>query len=112
MPEIPTVAIYSPKDASQMWIINADDYDAEKHQLWGESEAVAEAEPVGQADEPEAVEHHRAPSVPDFIEDEGGNIVAVNIIDPERRNARKELPFESYDPDHHELWSSHPRFNR
>jgi len=135
MPEIPTVAIHSPKDDSQMWIINRDDYDPEKHQLWGEAEPaigidsdgneftqsdldksvirqVGEGQYVMETPEPEHAEHRMVPSVPDFIEDEQGNILSVNIIDPDRRNARKELPFESYDPDHHELWSSHPRFNK
>lgn len=110
MAEIPTVEIHSPKDASQKWVINASDYDPEKHQLWGEPEP---SEPLTDAhfEVAEKAEVHRVPSVPDFVEDEGGNLVSVNIIDPERRNARKEVPFEDYDPDKHELWSTHPRFN-
>lgn len=102
MPEIPTVEIHSWKDNTQKWVINASDYDPAKHTMWGMVEPVAK--PV--------VEHVplMRPSVPDFIHDEDGNIVTVNIIDPDRRTARKEIPYGEFDPDRHQLWSEHPRF--
>lgn len=58
------------------------------------------------------VKKQNSPSRPDFVEDDEGNQVAVNIINPEYRNSRKEIPLSEYDPDVHELWSTHPRFNR
>ena len=107
MPEIPTVEIHSPKDASQKWIINASDYDSEKHALWGQ----AGGQDVIETPLPEPGHQGMRPSVPDYVHDDDGNIVAVNIIDPERRTARKEIPYGDYNPDEHELWSEHPRFN-
>lgn len=107
MPEIPTVEIHSPKDVSQKWIINASDYNPGQHALWG---GLVEQDAINvPASEPE--HQGMRPSVPDYVHDDDGNIVAVNIIDPERRTARKEIPYGDYNPDEHELWSEHPRFH-
>lgn len=101
MPEIPTVEIHSWKDNTQKWVINASDYDPAKHTMWGDAASLKTV------NRPSA---GLRPSVPDFIHDEDGNIVTVNIIDPDRRTARKEIPYGEFDPDHHQLWSEHPRF--
>lgn len=103
MASVPTVEIQNPKDSSQKWIINADDYSPEKHVLWGMVEA--EEMPVANP-----VHTPMRPSVPDFVSDDDGNITSVNVINPNQRNARLEIPFAEYDPDSHELWSTHPRF--
>lgn len=118
-----TVEIHSPKDPREKWIINLDDYDASKHTLWDEltqsqqgtvsnpvDEAVSTPAPV--VDTKSSLVHSgMRPSVQDYVHDDDGNIVAVNIIDPERRTSRKEIPYGDYDPDIHELWSEHPRFH-
>lgn len=122
MPSLPTVEIHSPKDASQKWVINQDDYDASKHTLWGElaqpqQEAVVHSREVVLAPAPVMdteslpVYSGMRPSVPDYVHDDNGDIVAVTIINPNQRNARLEIPYSDFDPDIHELWSSHPRFN-
>jgi|SRR5688500_15447829 len=108
MAETQTLAIRSWKDPSQRWIINADDFDESRHTRWGE--------PMTPESKPEPAPHQERvhtplrPSAPDFILDEQGNIASVNIINPDQRSARKEIPFGDYDPDVHELWSSHSRF--
>ena len=113
MPAIPTVEIHSWKDPDQKWVINAEDFDAEKHVRWGgpypHQDIHPEAEDVSAA----PVDSHTPmrPSVPDYVHDDDGNIVTVNIIDPDRRTSRKEISYGDYDPDHHDLWSSHPRFH-
>lgn len=134
MAEVPTLEIHSPKDALQKWIINEDDFDPAKHRLWGH---VQDDEPIGIDSEgneftqsqlatatihrveemvtvpiPGPEVHRNVPSVPDYVQDDSGETVAVNIIDPDRRTSRKEIPMSDYDPDTHELWSTHPRFNR
>ncbi len=65
-------------------------------------------------EEPNVEEHRQLrPSVEDFVINHAtGEVVAVNVIDPERRTSRLEIPIEEYDADIHELWSTHPRFNR
>ena len=123
MAEVPTVEIYSPKDPTQKWIINADDYDASKHMLWGErtqsqqeTVAIPDDEAV-LAPAPELDTHSHPvqsgmrPSVPDYVQDDDGNVVAVNIIDPDRRTSRKEIPIGDFNLYIHKLWSEHPRFN-
>lgn len=115
MSELATVEIHSPKDQSQKWIINQDDFDASKHVLWGmmvQGKDDEETAPIV-APEPAKEPEHSAmrPSVPDYVHDDDGNIVAVNIINPNQRNARLEIPYSEYDPDHHDLWSSHSRFH-
>lgn len=138
MAEVPTVEIHSPKDDSKMWVINQSDYDPANHRLWGELEASIGVDSNGNeftqsdldhavinvVDETEsdlelmvvpAMVVERQPSVPshpDFVSDSEGNVVSVNIIDPDRRTSRKEIPVAEYDPDRDELWSTHPRFNR
>lgn len=109
MAELPTVEIHSPKDYSQKWIINAHDFDASSHVRWGDPVPANAPDPELLPLE-ERVHHPARPSAPDFIMDEQGNIVSVNIINPDQRQARKEIPFSEYNPDDHELWSSHNRF--
>jgi hypothetical protein len=36
----------------------------------------------------------------------------ITIINPDRRNARLEIPESQYNPDVHELWETHPKFKR
>lgn len=111
MAELPTVEIHSPRDHAQMWIINEDDYDPEKHVRWGhETLSTSPVASTPSEDVGEARSH--VPSAPDFLYDSEGNVESVNIIDPDRRTARKMIPFAEYDPDRDELWSTHPRFNR
>lgn len=107
MAAVPTVEIHNPKDSSQKWIINAGDYSPEKHVLWGmvKAQDAPVAEPVQ-----ERQHTPMQPSVPDFVMDDDGNITHVNVINPHQRNARLEIPYGDYDPDSHELWSSHSRF--
>lgn len=107
MPEIPTVEIHSPKDPSQKWIINQEDFDAAIHTLWDEPVVSQEPEPVVT---PEPPTMGMRPSVPDFVHNDDGDIVAVNIINPEHRNARLQIAYEDYDPAAHDLWSTHSRF--
>lgn len=109
MAVVPTVEIHNPKDNTQKWIINQGDYDPEKHVLWGmvQNPSVPESEPVRVQ---ERQHTPMQPSVPDFMMDDDGNITHVNIINPNQRNARLEIPYSEYDPDSHELWSSHSRF--
>lgn len=127
---IDTIEIHSPKNPSQKWIINTTDYKPDEHVIWGKEPPVVHrevviVEPVVVAQEPipvteELVAHmaiepapsHMMPSVPDFVTDDAGNIVGVNIIDPDKRTSRRQVLMEEYDPDKHELWSTHPRFNR
>lgn len=110
MPEVPTVEIHSLKNASEKWIINESDYDPAVHALWGQSVAVNAILEVAAEPEPEPEHVPMKPSVPDYVLDDDGNIVAVNIIDPDRRTTRKEIPIGEFDPDQHQLWSEHPRF--
>lgn len=113
MAEVPTVEIHSPKDASKKWRINASDYDPTVHQLWDDTgtERAEEVDVVATEPKPESAFHAGlTPSVSDFIEDQGGNIVSVNIIDPDRRTSRRTIAIDEYDPDQHDLWSTHPRF--
>lgn len=138
MAEVPTVEVHSPKDASKKWIINQDDYTPEKYRLWGDPDpsmsinsdgneltqlgldhALVNAVDTAESETESSVvlaaiveRQPSTPSHPDFVSDSDGNIVGVNIIDPDRRTSRKEIPVAEYDPDSHELWSTHPRFNR
>ena len=135
MGETPTIAIHSPKNHADKWFINRSDFDPSVHQVWDDDGDTKDVEPeiVMQEDAPVVdddpgveyidpvvpdmpVESHdrppTTPSVPDFITDYAGDIVGVNIIDPERRTSRRQVSMEEYDPDKHELWSTHPRFNR
>lgn len=104
--ELPTVEIHSLKDPTQRWRINADDFDESIHRLWtpARSESVPEVKPNARV--------ARTPSVPDFVLDESGETVAVNIIDPRRGMSRKQIPTAEYNPDVHNLWSTHSRFQR
>jgi len=118
MPEVPTVEIQSPHDPGVKWIINESDFDPKTHVLWGESGAKVEAVPqdipipVDAPDVPQGASHGgMRPSVPDYIYGESGDIVAVNIINPQQRTSRLEIAYGDYDPDCHQLWSQHPRFN-
>lgn len=123
MSSVPTVDIQSPHDPNTKWIINESDYDASKHVLWGERTQPQQetvAIPGDEADSTPAPvldthSHHiqsgMRPSVPDYIYNESGDIVAVNIINPQRRSERTQVSYEMYDPDAHQLWSMHPRFN-
>lgn len=121
MAVLPTVEIHSWKDPGQKWIINADDFDSSEHVRWGgpvpanppDPELLSPAERAGAPTSfPPAERAHTPmrPSAPDYVHDDDGNIIAVNIINPNQRNARLEIPFSTYDPDVHELWSSHSRF--
>lgn len=111
MAELPTVEIHSPKDPTQKWVINQDDYDPEKHLLWGHGNLSTSLRALTPPEEEREVRSH-VPSAPDFVYDSDGNVESVNIIDPDRRVARKLIPYDDYDPARHELWSTHPRFNR
>lgn len=109
MPELPTIDVHSPRDPSHRWIINVDDFDPAKYTRWGASHQDRVPEPRHEPP-PERLHVPMKPSVDDFVCDEDGNFVAVNIINPEQRNARKEIPYGEYDPDVHQLWSTHNRF--
>jgi|SRR5688572_2453305 len=111
MAELPTMEVHSWKDPAQKWIINAADYDPAIHVRWGDLMPGPYTGPKAESVPPEERVHipHR-PSAPDFIMDEQGNTVSVNIINPEHRQARKEIPYGEYDPVVHELWSTHNRF--
>lgn len=104
--ELPTVEIHSLKDPTQRWRINADDFDESIHRLWAPTgpESAPEAEPN--------IRVARTPSVPDFILDESGEAVAVNIIDPSQGRSRKQISAAEYNPNTHNLWSTHSRFQR
>lgn len=111
MPELETVEIKSWKNPNQCWVINQVDYDPAQHQLWGDVQAMIEdiPQPVVEA-EPE---HEAAiPSVPDFEYSATGDILTVNVINPERGTARLRIAAEDYNPDVHQLWSTHSRFQR
>lgn len=109
MAELETVEIHSLKNPSEMWILNREDFDAEIHTLWADPVAVEGAEPIT-VEEPQPTVTGMRPSVPDFVHNDDGDIVAVNIINPEHRNARLQIPYQDYDPASHDLWSSHSRF--
>ena len=122
MPELATIEIRSLKNPEEKWIINLQDYDPEVHTRWDEpipSARSARPEPVPSEHAPDsdaetatgAEEGEVVPSVDDFIQDEDGNEF-VNIINPDNRRARLQIPADEFDPDEHELWSSHPRFQR
>ncbi len=109
MTQLPTIEIHSPKDASQKWIINEQDYDPAKHVKWGDDEVVNE---VLEVSEPGHERAPMVPSVPDFVTDEEGAVILVNVIDPDRRTSRRGVSLADYEAGGYELWSSHPRFNR
>ena len=122
MPELETIEIRSGKNPEEKWIINLQDYDPGVHTRWDEplpSASSAQPEPAPSEQSPhsdaetatEAEEGEVAPSVDDFFQDDDGNEF-VNIINPENRRARLQIPVDEFNPDEHDLWSSHPRFQR
>lgn len=142
MAQVDTVEIRSPKDPTQKAIINREDYDESVHTLWGEDvprvgnynpdkmdelpsartmeerretqerAEEAESEMVQPAEvEPEPADAEEDHSAEDFVQDDDGNDV-VNVINPDNRRSRMQIPVSEYDPDKHELWSTHPRFHQ
>jgi hypothetical protein len=106
MPELSTVEIRSTKDESQKWIINESDYNPDIHTLW-----VSDDDSVMVSEEPQDESVDDDHSDEDFIEDKDGNQF-VNIINPSNRRSRLQISLDEYDPEKHEVWSSHPRFNK
>ena len=120
MAELPTIKIHSLKDPRQSWVINLEDFDGSIHTEWDASSVeklpTDDPSPVvdsGSASSPDT-EHQEtrtaSPSVPDFVYDEAGEITVVNIINPDRQTSRLQISAADYNPDIHQLWSMHPRF--
>lgn len=107
MAELETVAIHSPKDESQMWLINASDYDPTKHRLWGEEPVVAQAAEADAAEEPEDEMAVKLSSVPeeDRIANARGQVTGIYIVHPDDARRRAQVAVADYDPDSHTLWS-------
>ena len=97
--ELDTVEIHSLKDPKVKWIINAEDFEPGKHELWVEGGGVEEVkeeevEKVGPADE-------------DYVRNRSGEVIAIHVVNPTDRRARMQIKPDEFDPAEYTPWSQH-----